>query len=51
MSDDTQTPEQTAPSELEREERRLARLRLVTPIWASASERSEEPDPQPDQAA
>ena len=42
------TPE--GEHELEREERRLERLRLVTQLWPPA-DRFDDPDPGPDQAA
>jgi len=50
MSDEQQTPQESPAPELEREERRLARLRLVTEHWSSA-DRYDDPDPVPDQAA
>ena len=50
MSDEQQTPQESAAPELEREERRLARLRLATELWPPA-ERFHDPDPAPDQAA
>ena len=45
MSDDQQTTEKQM-SELEREERRLERLRLVSPIWP-VPDRFEEDDEGP----
>ena len=45
MDEETQTPEQSVP-ELEREERRLERLRLVAQLWPPA-DRFEDDDPGP----
>jgi hypothetical protein len=45
MSDKPQTPEQQAP-ELEREERRLERLRLVTNVWPQVEGYDDDPDPK-----
>jgi hypothetical protein len=51
MSDEQQTAQDSQAPELEREERRLERLRLVTSnVWPPAH-RFEDPDPAPDQAA
>ena len=50
MSDEQQTPQESPAPELDREERRLARLRLVTDLWQPA-DRFDDPDPEPDQAA
>jgi hypothetical protein len=49
MSEEQQTQE-AHPSELEREERRLERLRLVTTAWPTP-EYSYEEDPEPRPAA
>jgi hypothetical protein len=45
MSDENQTTEQQA-SELEREERRLERLRLVATAWPPQEHFEDEPPPQ-----
>jgi hypothetical protein len=45
MSDENQTTEQQA-SELEREERRLERLRLVANSWPPAEHFEDDPPPQ-----
>ena len=50
MSDEPQRPNETQPSELQREERRLERLRLVTELWP-APVRFDDPDSDPDRAA
>ncbi|MBA3735562.1 MAG: hypothetical protein H0W90_10265 [Actinobacteria bacterium] len=50
MSDEPQTTQDVKSPELEREERRLERLRLVSHVWAS-SERYDDPDPDPPAAA
>lgn len=49
MSEEQQTPD-TQPSELEREERRLERLRLVATAWPAPDQYYEEP-PEPRPAA
>ena len=49
MSDD-QTTQEPGPTELEREQRRLERLRLVTDRWPVV-DRYEDDDPGPQQAA
>jgi hypothetical protein len=47
MSDEQQTQEQH-PSELEREERRLERLRLVATAWPAPDHYyDEDPEPRP----
>jgi hypothetical protein len=50
MSDDTQAAPESQSPELQREQRRLARLRLVTPLWPPP-ERFDDPDPDPREAA
>jgi hypothetical protein len=50
MSDE-QTTQEPHPTELEREQRRLARLRLVTTERWPVVERYEDEDPGPQQAA
>lgn len=45
MSDEPQTPEPQKP-ELEREERRLGRLRLVSNVWPQVGGYEEDPDPK-----
>jgi hypothetical protein len=50
MSDEQQTSQESPAPELEREKRRLARLRLVTELWPPA-DGFDDPDPGPDQAA
>ena len=44
------TTEEAKSPELEREERRLERLRLVAQVWAP-DERYDDPDPDPPTAA
>jgi hypothetical protein len=50
MSEDPTTTEQAKSPELEREERRLERLRLVANVWAP-DERYDDDDPDPDPPA
>jgi hypothetical protein len=50
MSDEPQAPFEAPAPELEREQRRLERLRLVTQQWPLA-DRDDESDPGPQQAA
>jgi hypothetical protein len=50
MSEDRTTTEEAKSPELEREERRLERLRLVAHVWAP-DERYDDPDPDPPAAA
>ena len=50
MSEDPMTTEEAKSPELEREERRLERLRLVSHIWAPP-ERYDDPDADPPAAA
>jgi hypothetical protein len=50
MNDEPQTPETSPGPELEREERRLERLRLVTQVWP-LTDRFDDPDPGPPQEA
>jgi hypothetical protein len=50
MSDDPTTTEESKSPELEREERRLERLRLVAHVWAP-DERYDDPDPDSPPAA
>lgn len=50
MSDEPQTPQEAQAPELEREERRLERLRLVTQLW-TPPDQFDDPDSGPDQAA
>src|SRR3954452_23663368 len=50
MSEEPTTTEQAKSPELEREERRLERLRLVGHVWAP-DERYDDPDPDPPPAA
>jgi len=50
MSEDQTTTEKAKSPELEREERRLERLRLVAQVWAP-DERYDDPDPDPPAAA
>jgi hypothetical protein len=45
MSDEPQTPEPQA-TELEREERRLERLRLVSNLWPPIESYDDDPDPK-----
>jgi hypothetical protein len=46
MSDDEQTTPAPQPSELEREERRLEKLRLLPQPWPVPRVFSSEPDPE-----
>jgi hypothetical protein len=46
MSDEQQTAHDDRASELEREERRLARLRLVPMPWPVPERLDEEPEPR-----
>jgi hypothetical protein len=46
MSDDEQTTQPPHPSELEREERRLEKLRLLPQPWPVPRVFSSEPDPE-----
>jgi hypothetical protein len=50
MSEEPQTPQDGKSPELDREERRLERLRLVSHVWAPP-ERYDDPDPDPPAAA
>jgi hypothetical protein len=50
MSHDNQAPPEPQSPELEREKRRLERLRLVTQLWPPP-ERFDDPDPEPREAA
>jgi len=50
MSDETRPDVEPAPSELEREERRLERLRLITSAWPPLR-RVDDSDPDPQEAA
>jgi hypothetical protein len=50
MSENPEPEEQAAASELEREERRLERLRLVVNTWPTPS-RADEFEPGPQDAA
>jgi hypothetical protein len=50
MSEDPTTTEKAKSPELEREERRLERLRLVAHVWAP-DERYDDPDPDSPPAA
>ena len=48
MSDEQEQAQDAQPSELEREERRLERLRLVTTAWPTAQQyHDEDPEPRP----
>jgi hypothetical protein len=47
MSDDQQSGQEDRASELEREERRLERLRLVVVPWPVPERYDEEPEPRP----
>jgi hypothetical protein len=51
MSDEQQQGQEPQPSELEREERRLERLRLVATAWPTPPEHYYEDDPEPRPAA
>lgn len=46
MTDETQNTEQQQLSELEREERRLERLRLIVNPWPPPERFDDEPSPQ-----
>jgi hypothetical protein len=46
MSDETENTQQQQPSELDREERRLERLRLVANAWPPPEHFDDEPSPQ-----
>ena len=47
VADDDEEPRERRPSELEREERRLERLRLIAAPWPTPNPFDEfEPDPQ-----
>jgi hypothetical protein len=50
MSDERETPSETPSPELDREQRRLERLRLVNELWPPP-DRFEGPDPTPPEAA
>ena len=50
MEETPNTPQDSLPPELEREERRLERLRLVSNLWPPA-DRFDDPEPTPEQAA
>ena len=50
MSDESQTPPESSTPELDREQRRLERLRLVTELWPPP-DRFDDPDPGPQEAA
>ena len=51
MSDEQQQPEPSQITELQREERRLERLRLVSSQSWPTPNRFEEPESEPDRAA
>jgi hypothetical protein len=51
MSDEQQQPEPAQVTELQREERRLERLRLVSSQSWPTPTRFEEPESEPDRAA
>jgi hypothetical protein len=46
MNDDEQTTQSPQPSELEREERRLEKLRLLPQPWPIPKVFDKDPDPQ-----
>jgi len=50
VSDESQTPPESSTPELDREQRRLERLRLVTELWPPP-DRFDDPDPGPQEAA
>jgi hypothetical protein len=50
MSDETKTPSECSAPEVEREQRRLERLRLVSGLWPPP-DRFDDPDPAPPEAA
>jgi hypothetical protein len=50
VSDDAQTPAESSGPELDREQRRLERLRLVNELWPPR-DRFDDPDPPPQEAA
>jgi hypothetical protein len=50
MSDEPRTPSEASGPELEREQRRLERLRLVNELWPPP-DRFDDPDPPPQEAA
>lgn len=50
MSDELQTPDDSSAPEVEREQRRLERLRLVSGLWPPP-DRVDDSDPEPPDAA
>jgi len=50
VSDESQTPAESSGPELDREQRRLERLRLVNELWPPP-DRFDDPDPPPQEAA
>jgi len=50
VSDESDTPSESSTPELDREQRRLERLRLVNELWPPP-DRFEDPDPAPPEAA
>jgi hypothetical protein len=50
MADEPETRDEAPAPELEREQRRLERLRLVNELWPPP-DRFEDPDPAPPEAA
>jgi hypothetical protein len=50
MSDESQAPSESTTPQVDREQRRLERLRLVNELWP-LPDRPDDPDPAPQEAA